>query len=171
MQMHNHLPEFLCGKRVRQSSRNHVDTAVTTGASGNTFSFESQVQIRSLREYVSQSREILDQIRTGVAGLEKNRENPEILLKITALLGRFHLEANSWGLHDLYDVAFALQKTLLESCGSEKYPSFWNAVYKGLAMMSTLLEQCESDLRRKFEIADVLERLYQTGENLREQTE
>jgi hypothetical protein len=128
--------------------------------SGLTLSFEAQRQQRSLREYIDYCHTVLDEIRQDLNHFEMHSGNPAILSRAAKNLGRFCLDADSWGFNSLYDVALALQTILLKSGkGFWDNPS-WEVIKKGLFILSTLVEQCETDIHRRSAVNETLECLH-----------
>lgn len=123
---------------------------------GFSLSFESQLKLNSLHEFAGRCRLVLSEIHKDFDDLKMDPQNPDILSNATKRLGDFCLEFDSWGFHLLYDVAFALQRILMESgyrIGSHR---LCNAYSKGLAILSTLVEECEADYRKKLAVEDLL---------------
>jgi len=166
MQVPIHPKSLLQNRHSDNLSSAFDDNAFESTTSGIALSFESQIQRRSLREYVGLCRSILDEIRTNLNGFIKDPQNSDIPSTTAAQLGRFCLEADSWGFHSLYDVAFLLQKTLLESDSHKRGNLFWEAVDKGLSLLSALVEQCEIDFRKNLAIDDTLLALRRVGRDL-----
>ena len=142
----------------------HPNNWLDSTQPGQSLSFESQRQLKSLRDYVNNCRSTLSDIRMDLDHLELDPDNPSVLFGAAKRLCRFCLETDRWGFASLYSVATALQKVFLES-GCRK----WNnrlseAVYKGLNALSALVERCEEDYLLKLAIDDTLECLRQTGQ-------
>lgn len=137
-------------------------------ASGITRSLESQFKLNAFREYVGQCRSVLDEIRKNLNDFRKNPENPDSIQVTAAKLCQFYLEADSRGYRYLYDVAFALQKVLLEYGNLTEETRFWEAVDKSMDVLSALVELCKVDYRRESAVADTLTYLRLVGRNSRE---
>lgn len=126
---------------------------------GQVLSIESQLKLRELFEYVEFSREILREVGDDLCLLESNPENATVGRKASARLEKFCLEADSWGFSALYHVGMGLQVLLVDSTGRMYDDIFWNTVNRGLAMLSALLDQCESDFRWRLATAEMLDSL------------
>jgi hypothetical protein len=132
---------------------------------GLVLTMESQLQLRSLYEYLDSSRAILDQIQGDVSFFESHPSAPECLQRAAGRLKGFCMDANSWGFDALYEIASRLQMLLMR-CGSQlRWDNHRNVLYRGLAMLSSLLGQCESEFRRRLAVADMLETLDQAIRN------
>ncbi len=153
------------GDKSKSISR-FSDNSYRTTQSEFPISFNSQLKLRPLSEYVNHCRSILNDIHTDFAQLEMDPGNLSILSKASKRLGRFYLDADSWGFHSLYDVALELQKLLLESGGRVRSIHLWDSLNRGLTMLSAMVDQCETDFRRSLAVNDVLECLNQAGEEL-----
>ena len=128
-------------------------------------SLESQLQLRSLYQYVDACQKTLNEIRADFYLSQSSPESLDVLQKAAQRLGRFCIDADSWGFSDLYDVASGLQVLLLDSRNRAQSDSFWVVLNRGLGMMSALLEQCENDFRRRLAVADMLEYFNRTDLN------
>ena len=156
---------ILCNKSSVRSYPPYDHSESRPALLGFALSFESQIQLREIREYVRRCRSILDELGDNFNGFTHGPENTGFISKAAEHLGQICLDSDSWGFSSLYDIAFALQKTILESGDHEASSRFREAIHKSLALMSTLVEQCEIDFRRRLAIDYVLEGLDQASEN------
>ena len=129
--------------------------------SGQVPSIESQLKLRELYEFIDASRTALNDIRMGLSFFPSTSVDSCNLQKISAQLGHFCAEADSWGFDALYQVGLRLQMALLNCSGRLQEDILWNTLNRALAMLSTLLEQCESDIRWRLTIAEMLDSLDQ----------
>jgi hypothetical protein len=124
-------------------------------------SIEAQLKLRELHQYVESCRSILDEIGRDLAVVESSPGDCVSLQKVSERLKKLCLEADSWGFSALYQVGTGLQVILLDSGGRIQEQAFWNMLNRGLAMLSALLEQCESDFRWRLAVADTLDSIDQ----------
>lgn len=129
---------------------------------GLVLSMESQLRLRALYEFLDGCRLVLDAIRADLSLFDPQSGNLEPLRRAARRLGGFSLEADSWGFDTIYEIASRLQILLMES-GGRPGGGFWNSVRAALDLLSRLLDQCESDYRRRLEVADMLECLDQAA--------
>lgn len=132
---------------------------------GQVLSIESQLKLRELYEFIDTSRTALNDIRRDLSFFLSTSGDSCNLQKISARLGHFCTEADNWGFDALYQVGLCLQMALLNCSGRLHEDILWNTLNRALAMLSTLLEQCESDFRRRLAIADTLDSLDQLSYN------
>ena len=132
---------------------------------GQVLSIESQLKLRELYEFIDTSRAALNDIRRVLSFFPSTSEDSRTLQKISAQLGHFCTEADSWGFDALYQVGFRLQTALLNCSGRLHEDILWNTLNRALAMLITLLEQCEGDFRWRLAIADMHDSLYQLSSN------
>jgi hypothetical protein len=129
-------------------------------------SFESQLKLRSLYEYIDNSKATLEEIRrilsAGVSGLC----DPPNLKRAAEKFAVFCFEADSWGFDDIFDVAQGLKMLLSNSIGRTRMDGVLDALNMGLAMLSALLSQCEVDFRWRLATADTLDCINQAGESV-----
>jgi len=131
-------------------------------------SIESQLKLRELFAFVEYSREILRGICDDLFLVESNPEDETRVRKASAVLGKFCLEADSWGFSALYHIGMELQVLLVDSAGRARDAAFWNMVNRGLVMLSALLDQCESSFRWRLATTEMLESLEKpSGEEFR----
>ena len=132
---------------------------------GQVLSIESQLKLRELFEFMDTSRRALNDIRRDLSLFPSASEDSCNLQKISAQLGHFCTEADNWGFDVLYQVGLSLQMALLNCSGRLQEDILWNTLNRALALLSTLLEQCESDFRRQLAVADMLDSLDQLSLN------
>jgi hypothetical protein len=116
------------------------------GSSGSILSFYTQKQLRVLREYADNCRTVLDEIREDLNRYEMDFGNSDLLYEAAKKLGRFCMDADSWGFDALYGIGLALQTMLLKSGEQVRDESWWRSVNNGLAMLSILVEKYETDI-------------------------
>jgi hypothetical protein len=114
--------------------------------SGSILSFYTQKQLRVLREYTDHCRTVLDEIREDLNGCEMEPGNSAILYETAKKLGRFCMDADSWGFDSLYNIGLALQTMLLKAGEHVRDESWGRSVNNGLAMLSILVEKYETDI-------------------------
>jgi hypothetical protein len=120
-------------------------------------SIASQLKLLAIHEYVDNSRNILGEIHEYLSFVESNPEGSINLQKASEKLGKFVMEADSWGFSSIYEVAQGLQMFLLNSGGRIKNKAGRESIDNGLAMLSALLERCETDFRWRLAIDETLE--------------
>jgi hypothetical protein len=128
-------------------------------------SFESHLRLRSLYEYMDNSRVLLSEIQTLLSLSVSRADIPVNLKRASEKLGVFCLEADSWGFDALFNVAQGLQALLLKSSGLALTDGFWEALHRGLTVLSVLLIQCERDFCWRLATADTLDCLSHAAED------
>jgi hypothetical protein len=128
-------------------------------------SIESQIKLRELYDYVETSRATLKELRMDLSLLESHPGCSTHIKSASDRLGGFCVDADSWGFNALYEIALSLQMLLLDCGWREQKNDFWEALNRGLTMLSALLEQCESDYRWRLAIADTLDCIKEAGRN------
>ncbi len=123
----------------------------------SSLSLESQMKLRALYEYLETSRASLKEIYSELSLFEATSGCSPYAKRICERLENFCIEADSWGFNALYEIGLGLQVLLLNSNGRVQNSNFWDAINRGLAMLSALLDECESDFRRRLAVADMLE--------------
>jgi hypothetical protein len=114
---------------------------------------------RGLYEYLNEGEAILSDYRAELAQLNRNPDGPGGWKRITARLGRFCLDSDSWGFEDMYQVVGQLQYTALELIQGLRA---WDArtagiVTCGLDLLQNLLHECERDYDRRLAVAGYLQ--------------
>jgi hypothetical protein len=132
---------------------------------GQVLSIESQLKLRELFEFIDTSRAALNDIRRDLSFFPSPSKDSCNLQKISVQLGHFCTEADNWGFDALYQVGLRLQMALLNCSGRLHEDILWNTLNRALAMLLTLLDQCESDFRWRLAIADMLDSLDQLSRN------
>lgn len=127
------LPDYECHSSVQDSS-------------GSILSFYTQKQLRVLREHADYCRTVLAEIREDLNRCEMDSGDSTLLYNTAKKLGRFCLDADSWGFDSLYDTGLALQTILLKSGERVRDESFWRSVNNGLTMLSILVEKHENEI-------------------------
>jgi hypothetical protein len=127
-------------------------------------SLESQLKLRSLYEYIDNSRIILDEIQRILAVGTSGFATSPNLNRAAEKLEVFCFEADSWGFDDIFDVAQGLKMLLLSSIDRTRTNGIRDALNRGLAMLLALLSQCESDFCWRLATADTLNCINQAGE-------
>jgi len=122
-------------------------------------SFESQRQLKSLREYVNDCRTILNDIHMDLDRLRLSPDNPSILFQAAKRLGPLCLEADRWGFEPVYQLAITLQKIFLEPGSRSWNNPLSEALNKGLGALYALVERCETEFRWKLALDDTLDSL------------
>ncbi len=121
------------------------------------------MELRSLQSYVSACREAIRSIRVEIERFSGSERDHEILARIRRRLVKICRDADSHQFDDLYQIALAIQKQLLDlDHGIQKWSvDLASAIDDGLAMLSVLLEECEDEFRRRLKVSDVLKQLSQ----------
>ena len=132
---------------------------------GQILSIESQLKLRELFEFIDTSRAVLNDIRRDLSLFPSISGDSCNLQTISVQLGHFCTEADNWGFDALYQVGSRLQVALLNCSGRLQEDILWNTLNRALAMLSALLEECESDFRWRLAIADMLDSLDQLSPN------
>jgi hypothetical protein len=120
-------------------------------------SIKSQLKLRALYEFVDFCRSTLDEVERDLVHAEFGPAGLIRLRKVSERLGRFGLEADSWGFNSMYEITQGLQMLLLNTGGRVQSPEGWEALQRGLRMLGDLLEHCEPDFRLRLAVADVLD--------------
>jgi hypothetical protein len=141
----------------RSDAKHEKNDEIVNISFGIALSVESQLKLLAVREYEGNSRSILNEIHGYLSFVESNPDGPINLQKASEKLGKFCIEADSWGFSSLCEVAQGLQMFLLNSGDRTKNKSFQETIDRSLAMLSALLECCEPDYRRRLAIEDTLE--------------
>jgi hypothetical protein len=134
-----------------------ISVTSESGSIPRKISIESQLKLRSLYEYVDCCRQTLDEIQKDASLMNMQRASER--------LERFCFEADSWGFDALYEIALGLQVLLMNANGPVYSNGFWEALQKGLAMLSALLEECERDFRLRLATADTLDAITEASGN------
>ncbi len=120
---------------------------------GLALSFESQLKLRSLYEYV-------DSCRRALSGIQRDLTvAPADVRKATEELEKFCVEADSWGFSAIYEVALRLQMLLLNFGDRVQSDGFQETLQRGLSMLWSLLDQCERDFSWRLATAEMLDSL------------
>jgi len=133
-----------------QNGRSHI-----FGQTGSVLPVDPQ--FRSLLQYIEGGKTTLDDIRDDFYMSQSNPGDPSILHKAAKKLAGFCSDTDGWGFEKLYKVAFGLQILLVDSLNRAHNDCFWEALGQGLAMLSDLLNQCESDYRQRLTLAGMLD--------------
>jgi hypothetical protein len=133
-----------------QDSRNNI-----FGRTGAVFAIDSQ--FRSLRLYIEDGKTTLDQIRVDFSVSQSNPGDSSRLQRAAKKLSGFCVDTDGWGFERLYKVAFGLQALLVNSFNRVHNDLFWEVLSQGLAMLTALLNQCESEYRQRIAVDDMLE--------------
>ena len=150
-------PEVMLRKMYKSSSSSaYANNSSRPAHFGFALSFESQLRLNSLREFADHCRLVLGEIYKDFDDFKMDPQNPDILSNTANRLGDICMESDFRGFNLLYDVAFALQRILLESGYRIGSPRLWNAFSKGLVILSALVEECEVDYRRELAVDDFL---------------
>ena len=125
------------------------------------------VSLKSLYAFLDKFEEDLTDLQTALSRLNGDLGTQGILQAPARKLGRLCLDADSWGFDDLHLVA---RETLFLVLDLDEGVREWSedvaaAVERGLAMLSTILHECEGGYRRRLAIADLLDSLSQAGKN------
>jgi hypothetical protein len=136
-----------CSHRDKESFQHTVDSNASTDQSTPAVSIESQLKLRSLYEFVDAGQATLKEIRAHLSLFKSNPGDSASLKRAFMQLNRLCIEVDSWGFDELYKVAHALQRLLMDSEHRTYGRPFWEAFFGGLDMLSALLEQCESNFR------------------------
>jgi hypothetical protein len=147
------------GSGYKQSSRAPVFPP------GPVRSIESQLKLRELYDYVAAGQESLKELRMDLSQLESNPGASESLKSASERLGNMCVDADSWGFDSIYEIALGLQMLLLDGGWKEQNNDFWEALNRGMSMLSALLGQCENNFRWKLAIADTVECIKRAGRN------
>jgi hypothetical protein len=152
MQMPMNLEAMPHMMREQNSSLNYADAPLVSNCSEFSLSFQSQRQLKSLRNYVDHCRRVLKEIDADLHHFETDIDDQTMLSSITKRLGSFCMDADSWGSNAFYDAAFRLQCLILESSRSAWSNGLRKALKKQMAKLFFLVEQLESDFRQRLVI-------------------
>jgi hypothetical protein len=131
---------------------------------GLTLSIQSQIKLKEFHDYMDACRTALNDIRIDFSLLDPDPCCPASF-RVSERLQKFYLEADSWQLDSLVEIPRSLQLMIIESRGRVWGEEFWTALYCGLAMLSMLLDQCESEFYCRLAIVDMLDRINQISWN------
>jgi hypothetical protein len=146
--MNTFIPDF--SPDVRHKDGNSVGDVSHTPA----LSLESQLRLREFYVYVDNSLKIVNEIHEDLSAIKSIPDGSLNLQKVSERLGKFCIEADSWGFNDLYEVGMGLQIFLLNSGGRIQSDGGDETIDRGLATLSTLLRRCENDFRWRLAMAD-----------------
>lgn len=119
--------------------------------SGLSLSIGSQIEMREFYLYLESCRSTLREIGADVAA------GP--LPRIAERLEIFGFEADTWGFNPLHKVALGLQ-VYIQNCGqSARDESVQTNLFRGLTLLSALLDQCELEFAWRLAVADMVESL------------
>jgi len=122
---------------------------------------DSQLRLRELYAYLDRCRAVLDGMGKDLSLIESDPGNLDIRRRCTERMKDFCVDADAWGFDALYEIAWRLQMVLLNARGGPDSGVYRDALRRSLGMLSSLLDQCESDFRRRLAVADMLESLDQ----------
>jgi hypothetical protein len=120
-------------------------------------SIESQIRLRALYEFVDFCHRALDEIERDLVHIEFGPAGLNLLGQVSVRLGRVGIEADSWGFNSMYEIAHSLQLLLVKNSGSVQRGECWEALQRGLEVLTALVEHCEPDFRLRLAVADVLD--------------
>ncbi len=126
-----------------------------SGLRGSVLPIESQY--RSLLQYVESGQATLEEIRVDFSISQSNPEDLSRLQIAAKKLAGFCADTDDWGFETLYKVAFGLQVLLINSFYRVHNDVYWEILRQGLAMLSALLNQCESEYHQRLAVDDMLE--------------
>ena len=145
------------GLELLEGANPEVAATAVLDQSGRVLSIEAQIRLHELFEYVETSRGILREISGDLVLAESDSANCSVLRTASERLERFCLEADSWGFGSLYEVGMGVQVLLIDFGGRIRNPRVRDTLHRGLAMLSALLDQCESDYRWRLAVAETLD--------------
>ncbi len=119
---------------------------------------DSQLRLRALYEFIDAGRASLDGIN---ADLSLHSGASECLRRSAERLKTLCIDADSWGFDALYEIAWRLQMLLLDCSRRPRGDDSRDVIQRAMGLLSSLLEQCESDFRRRLAVAEVLENMDQ----------
>jgi hypothetical protein len=130
---------------------------------GVVLSFESQLKLRAIYDYVEACQLTLNEIRVDLAlddfspeGVLQQNDSMN-LQRASEKLESFCVDADSWGFSALYEIALGLRMLLMNSGSRIKGDDFRKLLQHALSLLSALLEQCERDFYWRLAIADMLD--------------
>jgi hypothetical protein len=126
---------------------------------GFSLSVESQLKLREFYNYLDICRTILGEIQANISHFETNPGDTSTLQRASELLESFCFEADSWGFNSLYEIGLGLQMLLINPGNRIHTGDFWGTLNSGIALLSALLDQCETDFRWRLAIADMLDHI------------
>lgn len=129
-------------------------------------SLESQIMLRSLYEYMDNSRAVLRDLEHSLLAFQSEVDANANIGRAAEKLEFFCFEADSWGFNELFSIAQGLRRLLLNSKGRVHAAGFREAIKRGIAMLSALLNQCESDFCWRLAAADTLDCFNQAGDGV-----
>lgn len=115
------------------------------------------VQLRSLLQYIENSRAILNEIETDFSLSQAHSGDSIILQRAAKRLAGFCMDADRWGFDTMYKIAFGLQELIEKSLARAKNNCFWETLNRGISLLSSMVNRCEYDYRQRLAVADVLD--------------
>lgn len=114
-------------------------------------------QHQSLLQYIDNGKAILDEVRMSVSLVQSNSGDTTNLQKSAKRLAEFCIDTDGWGFDTLYKVAFGLQTLLVHSFNKVPDDFFREILDRGVVLLSSLLDQCESEYHQRLAVADMLD--------------
>ncbi len=123
--------------------------------------------LHSLHDYVLECEDSLNEIRASIECLAPDAAEPAVLRRIAARLGKICMDADGWGFNRIYRLSQAIQTLVFDVYTGNRG---WTAqvaqgVQRGLAILSSILRECENNFRLTLEMAEFLEALPQLGKS------
>jgi hypothetical protein len=137
--------------------RREAHKGIENLAHGLAFSIESQLKLRGFYDYLDSCHGMIGEIHKDLSYADLNSASSPNLQKASEELGKFCLSADEWGFNSLYEVGQGLQRFLLNACVPAQNKRSHELIDRGLALLSALVEQCESEFRWRLVIADTIE--------------
>ena len=130
---------------------------------GVVLSFESQLKLRSLHQYIDDCRIALSEIRADLSldgfTAEGAVNRPFGFQRASERLGKLCMETDNWGFDALYEVALRLQMLLMNGSGRIRSGEFCEILHRGLTLLSALLDECERDFCFRLAASDLFDSL------------
>jgi chemotaxis protein histidine kinase CheA len=126
---------------------------------------DSQLELRVFHDCLDEWEAIISGIRSETNDLRALPGDRQRLRRIAAKLGRICLEADAWGFDDLHHIALRTQQLV---CDLRLGALPWEKrtldyLQDALAMLSSVLPQCEKEFRRRQSTSNMLRLMYPEG--------
>ncbi len=114
-------------------------------------------KLAELTGYLQRCAVILQDIRLELCVSETGVRSDESLQRVCRLLSHLSVDADGWGFDSLCEVASGLQNVLWAYRNNNWNIRSAEVVEEALAMISTILGQCEEEYRQRLAVAHLLD--------------
>ena len=126
---------------------------------------DSQLELRTFRDCLDEWENLISGIRSEINDLRAFPRDRQKLRRIAARLGKICLEADAWGFDDLHHIALRTQQLVSDlRLGTLPWDHrILDYLQDALAMLSSILPQCEKEFRRRLSTSNMLRLLSPEG--------